>query len=482
MGLAKDSTDFPRRDELLSPTPDLRGIAASISLMSAKWAPAQADQLSLKIAAGSLRGLAGADMLLSDSGNDLLVRLAIEVAIECGAHARRLRFSAPETSAQLLRVSRCVQLGLAGILNASLSTLGSDALARAIQGQCMHGIAAHAVQRQVSEMLLPMGRPLMHTARSVNTICEGIVLFAFFTLLLGPTLLVLPAFVLFPSLEKRLASDAERFVNDDEYATDSLTPLLYGGFRMIDPGVRLALYELSSVWLVVASVLYDVEQPTLPALGLVTAIGHLLEEARKLLRGGLLSRPLEALRGYAADEFALFDAGGLLLATLVLAARLTIWPGARAGDEAAVQSESTWLPRAMSVAVLLLALRPMRLFYLHSTLGLFMRMVFKMAGDVRNILVIGVPLVAAFASALHVLFKGLRLAADGEGCATFGSPEQQRELKEHLRVYWLDAFVLLTEVVVGGADAQLECLRQSEAAYLAWVLWRPSRLASPSCF
>lgn len=128
------------------------------------------------------------------------------------------------------------------------------------------------------------------------------------------------------------------------------------------------------------------------------------------------------------------------------------------------------------------------------------------------------PLLCAFAVALHVLLKEIASTQMGEGCSTLGDPEAQQEVRVGqprareamaARCDWHapcraplslppsrprrphrpprprparpqlhedyghsaeSALVVLIEVVFGMADTRLDCLRQSPVGWLSWVL------------
>jgi hypothetical protein len=250
---------------------------------------------------------------------------------------------------------------------------------------------------------------------------------------------------------------------------------------LTNPAWRLLLYEASSYCLIASCLMltpladqsgdskhvntqweWAIEGPLL-YLSFATALGQLYEEISQLNREDVLSAPREALKRYLSDEFNFFDILGILAVSVVLGVR-TLW------EDAGL--ESVWLVYLSTIAVLMLSLGRMRVFYLSSTLGPFLVMVFKMLGDVLNIVMVSVPLMLSFAYAMQVLFRLLpHLSGTPLNCDKDSLESLEGDLRGMAAAGIPKALVVMTEMMmVGGDGDDLECLRQSRGGYFSWVI------------
>lgn len=412
---------------------------------------------------------------------DVLTRFVVEVAIGALRRSRQLRTSRQEAAELLLHFARRLQHALAGRLGAEhgegLFKRHEAALERAVQGELMQLVASPAVQRALSAQLSPalsytsmLSGGMHHQGETVSAL--GLVL-----LISLAQLLLLVPFALVPQLERPLREDRED--GDGE-------PLLW----IFDAGVKLALYEASSAFVLVACVLLPVVPCGLRAeadaedaavfdggqagearvlvlaiLALAVVVAQMAEELRALWSLGVRRHPLHALGAYLGDTFNVLDVLGLCLACVALTVHVNAGLGGGLGGDVG-ECTALWLSQLTSLAVLPLGLRLMRVFYLSGQLGPFLQMVLRMVRDVADFVFMAVPILVAFACAFHVLFKGLPPALGSDECGA---------LEDTLRGPGggiLLPMVLLAELILGGADARLECLRLSESpsARVAWVL------------
>jgi len=260
----------------------------------------------------------------------------------------------------------------------------------------------------------------------------------------------------------------------------TLRKLMRHGLWVTDPWLRLGLNQAFSTALLVSCVWLPphpegpgAEPATfaIAAFGLATAAGSVLVELEELVQAARESYSrgstrrgavYAALSVYATDEFNLFDVFGLLPALASLAAHVLSMVGR-------FEEAAPWVHACTSVAVLFLTMRLSRVYYLSSWVGPYLSMIMKMANDVSKVVCLGMPVVIAFALAMHVLFKGTETAAEG-GCETEGDPEAQEETEAEFRGSVVKSFMVLVEIVIGGDESRFQCLRQSSAGILAWWL------------
>lgn len=442
-----------------------------------RWAAA-VQELSEEECAALHSRLAIGARTLRDGWRQMRVHFCVEVAIECGARARRLRTVDSEAAHTMAQASRMAQLALCGVLADDPRTATTvwreqhaAALERAVAGECKHLIALPAVQAAHTRTLegelgaflrSVVGHDQWGWLRMKRYVKLEVGVFALLNAcVLQP--LLWGVLCLVPDLEPRVAA-----------ALSGPRHMYWAAI----PGLRLLLDELSGCLLLGLCVSLPPRSSQLDGpraehaqviLALLTCVGSLLNEADEIVRGwhspdGWHWLDVTSMvTSYLSDEFNAFDSVGLLLALLGLTVHVSGMGGAH------VSPTEDWVPSVMSVACLCLTLRLMRVFYLSDTIGPYLQMLFKMLSDTVKIVVLGVPIVLGFAFALHVLFRPVTLDAE-EGCSTVGDPEKEAETEGDYRRSSIFAFVILSEMVLGGTDSRLDCLRQSAAGWPAWAL------------
>lgn len=265
------------------------------------------------------------------------------------------------------------------------------------------------------------------------------------------------------------------------------------------PSIRLFLHWGSSVALLVlctalppAALDLDSETQTIAFWAMAIVLGQIASEVGELQNEGSYESLRLAFNAYISNEFNLADLFGLLLTVIALAGRLWL-------SYAGTGEDGLWFVQVMSWAVLLLGLRLLSVLYL-TALGPFMLMVcierqatrgrpasasqtlrngvrpvpalqvFRMLVDVGRILYILGPLLLFFAAASHVLMKEALVRDTPEGCSVPGDPDAQASLHEDFGQSYLSAVVILLELVLGGEDMRLECLRSSVVGTSAWLI------------
>jgi len=441
---------------------------------------------------------------------DHFIKFVVEVSIQCMHVYDRLKAQAPLQAESALLASRLMQLAVSGVTlgKQKLTDAGDksftplnlwrtrrEAFETAAANECKHLLGFPSFQEaHTAAFHGTLGEYIAWYDRTSRRDLWGLSDRVFFVVVVLAQLVVQPVcFVIltfFPMAEDWLRAllEPERFTKPIATCLRaSVLPNLPFPVEVssmlwaADPYLRLYLDFLSGLYLLYLVInigetpdLADVETHTsyfIPYFvvqdavwsviaAFAIAVGSLLHEVNELAKDQLFSSPLRTIFKYLNDNFNAFDVIGLGLSAWGTGEYIRAWA---AGEEGAKGHHFM-----LSVATLFLTLRLMKLWNLSETLGPYLQMLFKMLTDLAKLMSLGLPIIAAHAFAMHVLFKAY--ADEVEGCATPGDPGAQEDAESIFRENTFMGFAVMLEQLTAGTDSNIECLRASGAGWSAWVI------------